>query len=100
MTPATAEKAKPENPDTSPPRKVAIVSTRMVNSLIVGRSLEYPHVPNFSSIQDCFFPDCADRLFTAAAKEGYHRHASGSVSYVTLRLARAVAAKLYAVLGK
>ena len=35
ITPETAEKAKPENPDTTPPRKIAIVSSRVLNSLII-----------------------------------------------------------------
>jgi hypothetical protein len=36
ITPATAEKAKPENPDTTPPRKIAVASAGMVlNSLIL-----------------------------------------------------------------
>jgi hypothetical protein len=34
ITPETAEKAKPENPDTTPPRKTAIMNTRVLNSLI------------------------------------------------------------------
>src|SRR5215831_16349714 len=34
-TPDTAEKAKPEKPETTPPRKIAIVSTRVLNSFII-----------------------------------------------------------------
>jgi hypothetical protein len=35
MTPETAEKAKPENPDATPPREIAIMSIGELNSLIV-----------------------------------------------------------------
>ena len=39
ITPETAEKAKPENPDTTPPRKIAIMSIRGVNSLIIQHEI-------------------------------------------------------------
>src|SRR5262249_22488104 len=38
-TPDTAEKAKPEKPETTPPRKIAIVSTRVLNSLIIQHEI-------------------------------------------------------------
>src|SRR5262249_25495535 len=45
ITPATAEKAKPENPDTTPPRKIGIMSIRGLNSLIVQHECGQWHAP-------------------------------------------------------
>src|SRR2546426_7334203 len=61
ITPDTAEKAKPENPDTTPPRKSAIVSNRGLNSLIVQHEILRTPRAKVPAKTYCFSPDCAAR---------------------------------------
>src|SRR5262245_6874538 len=69
-TPEMAEKAKPENPDATPPRKIGIVSVRGLNSLIAAWILRIPRAPRCRQTRYCLSPDRADRRTMAG--EGYH----------------------------
>jgi hypothetical protein len=76
-TPDTAEKAKPEKPETTPPRKIAIVSTRVLNSLIIQHEIlttaTHRHVSRIASdgTTDAAFGSV--RYLTIAMRHAHHR---------------------------